>query len=145
MVFSRVTLYPPRGQQSDAVQSGGAFASANMCFPEDVMVTAGHSELYATDPLQVYRRDGCRRVNSGSGWQDGLCRSLHCEMNLHRRVVGAFLSTISASKGEQMYHTDVFSLSGCRSVSCHPKAILSGRGIIGGRHGRQDYPDILST
>jgi len=66
-------------------------------------------------------------------------------MNLHRRVVGAFLSTISASKGEQMYHTDVFSLSGCRSVLySHPKAILSGRGIIGGRHGRQDYPVILS-
>jgi len=65
-------------------------------------------------------------------------------MNPHRRVVGAFLSTISASKGEQMYHTDVFSLSGCRSVSCHPKAILSGLWIIGGRHGRQDYPDILS-
>jgi len=44
-----------------------------------------------------------------------------------------------------MYHTDVFSLSGCRSVLySHPKAILSGRGIIGGRHGRQDYPVILS-
>lgn len=28
MVFSRVTLYPPRGQQSDAVQSGAASASA---------------------------------------------------------------------------------------------------------------------
>ena len=109
------------------------------------MVSAGYNKLYATDPLQVYRRDGCRRVNSGSGWQDGLCRSLHCEINLHRRVVGAFLSTISASKGEQMYHTDVFSLSGYRSVSCHPKAILSGYRIIGGRHGRQDYPDILST
>ncbi len=45
-----------------------------------------------------------------------------------------------------MYHTDVFSLSGCGSVLySHPKAILSGRGIIGGRHGRQRYPDILST
>lgn len=45
-----------------------------------------------------------------------------------------------------MYHTDVFSLSGYRSVLySHPKAILSGRGIIGGRHGRQDYPGILST
>jgi len=53
--------------------------------------------------------------------------------------------TISAYKGGQMYHTDVFSLSGCRSVMCHPKAILSGIRIIGGRHGRQSYPDILST
>ena len=45
-----------------------------------------------------------------------------------------------------MYHTDVFSLSGCGSVLySHPKAILSGCGIIGGRHGRQRYPDILST
>lgn len=145
MVFSRVTLFSFHSNQSDAVQSGGAFASANMCFPEDVMVNAGNTGLSATGPLQVYRRDGCRRVNPGSGWQDGLCRSLLCEMNLHRRVVGAFLSTISASKGEQMYHTDVFSLSGCRSVSCHPKAILSGLRIIGGRHGRQCYPDILST
>jgi len=39
--FHEYTLYPPCGHQSDAVQSGGAFASANMCFPEDVMVTAG--------------------------------------------------------------------------------------------------------
>lgn len=39
-----------------------------------------------------------------------------------------------------------FSLSGCGSVLySHPKAILSGRGIIGGRHGRQSYPGILST
>lgn len=53
VVFSRVTLYPPCGQQSDAVHSGGAFASANMCFPEDVMVNAGNRELSATDPLQV--------------------------------------------------------------------------------------------
>lgn len=117
----------------------------NMCFPEDVMVIAGCSGFSATDPLQVYCRYGCRRVNTGSRWQDRRCRSLHCEMNPHRRVVGAFLSTISASKGGQMYHTDVFSLSGCRSVLySHPKAILSGRGIIGGRHGRQDYPVILS-
>ena len=53
MVFSRVTLYPPRGQQSDAVQSGGAFASANMCFPEDVMVIAGYSELLATGRFRL--------------------------------------------------------------------------------------------
>ena len=44
-----------------------------------------------------------------------------------------------------MYHTDVFSLSGCRSVVCHPKAILSGIRIIGGHRGRHQYPDILST
>ena len=45
-----------------------------------------------------------------------------------------------------MYHTDVFSLSGCGSVLySHPKAILSGCGIIGGRHGRERDPDILST
>ncbi|WP_408523224.1 hypothetical protein [Salmonella enterica] len=53
MVFSRVTLYPPRGQQSDAVQSGGAFASANMCFSEDVRVIAGYNELSATNPLRL--------------------------------------------------------------------------------------------
>lgn len=53
VVFSRVTLYPPRGQQSDAVQSGGAFASANMCFPEDVMVIAGYSELLATGRFRL--------------------------------------------------------------------------------------------
>ena len=53
MVFSRVTLYPLRGQQSDAVQSGGAFASANMCFPVDVMVIAGNSGLSATNPLRL--------------------------------------------------------------------------------------------
>jgi len=116
-----------------------------MCFPEDVMVIAGYNELFATDPLQVYRHFGCRRVNAGSGWQDGRCRSLRCEMYPHRRVVGALFVTISASRGGQMYHTDVLSLSGCGSVSCHPKAILSGYRIIGGRHGRQDYPDILST
>ncbi len=109
------------------------------------MVIAGNSELSATDPLQVYRRYGCRRVNSGSGWQDRRCWSLHCEMYPHRRVVGALVLTISASRGGQMYHTDVFSLSGYRSVDCHPKAILSGYRIIGGRHGRQCYPDILST
>lgn len=108
------------------------------------MVIAGNRELSATDPLQVYRRYGCRRVNSVSGWQDRRCWSLHCEMNPHRRVVGALFLTISASRGGQMYHTDVFSLSGCGSVSCHPKAILSGYRIIGGRHGRQCYPDILS-
>ena len=34
----------------------------------------------------------------------------------HRRVVGALVLTISASRSEQMYHTDVFSLSGYRSV-----------------------------
>ncbi len=34
----------------------------------------------------------------------------------HRRVVGALVLTISASRSEQMYHTYVFSLSGCRSV-----------------------------
>jgi len=116
-----------------------------MCFLEDVMVIAGYSGLFATDPLQVYRRYGCRRVNAGSGWQDGRCRSLRCEMYPHRRVVGALFLTISASRGGQMYHTDVFSLSGCGSVLySHPKAILSGRGIIGGRHGRQRYPHILS-
>lgn len=49
VVSSRVTLYPPCGQQSDAVQSGGAFASANMCFPEDVRVIAGYNELSATN------------------------------------------------------------------------------------------------
>lgn len=146
MVFSRVTLCPLCGQQSDAVQSGGAFVSANMCFPEDERVIAGYNGLFATDPLQAYRRDGCRRVNADSGWQDGRCRSLRCEMYPHRRVVGALFVTISASRGGQMYHTDVFSLSGCGSVLySHPKAILSGRGIIGGRHGRQRYPDILST
>lgn len=32
MVFSRVTLYPLRGQQSDAVQSGAASASAERVF-----------------------------------------------------------------------------------------------------------------
>lgn len=104
----------------------------------------GIQRVFRDRPVPDCHRYGCRRVNDGIGRQDGLCRSLHCEMNLHRRVVGAFLSTISASKGEQMYHTDVFSLSGCRSVSCHPKAILSGLRIIGGHHGRQDYPDILS-
>ena len=145
VVFSRVTLYPPCGQQSDTVYSGGTSAYANICFPEDVIVIAGNGELFATDPLQVYRRYGCRRVNSVSGWQDGQCRSLRCEMYPHRRVIGALFVTISASRGGQMYHTNVFSLSGCGSVSCHPKAILSGYRIIGGRHGRQDYPDILST
>ncbi|MDU6418837.1 MAG: DUF2442 domain-containing protein [Corynebacterium sp.] len=145
MVFSRVTLFSFHSNQSDAVQSGGAFTSANMCFPEDVLVIVGNSNLYAIDPLQICRRDGCRRANSGSGWQDGRCRSLRCEMYPHRRVVGALFLTISASRGGQMYHTDVFSLSGCGSVLySHPKAILSGRGIIGGRHGRQRYPDILS-
>ena len=34
----------------------------------------------------------------------------------HRRVVGALVLTISASRSEQIYHTDVFSLSGYRSV-----------------------------
>lgn len=45
-----------------------------------------------------------------------------------------------------MYHTDtdVFSLSGYRSVSYHPKVILSGYRIIGGRYGRQCYSDMLS-
>lgn len=110
------------------------------------MVIAGYNGLFATDPLQVYQRYGCWRVKAGSGWQDGRCRSLRCEMYPHRRVVGALFMTISASRGGQMYHTDVFSLSGCGSVLySHPKAILSGRGIIGGRHGRQRYPDILST
>lgn len=41
MVFSRVTLFSFYSNQSDAVQSGGAFASANRCFPEGVMVIAG--------------------------------------------------------------------------------------------------------
>ena len=49
MVFSRVTLFSFYSNQSDAVQSGGALASANMCFPEDVMVIAGNSGLSATD------------------------------------------------------------------------------------------------
>jgi len=104
VVFSRVTLFSFYSNQSDAVQSGGAFSSANRCFPKDVMVIAGYSGLFATDPLQVYRRCGCRRVNAGSGWQDGRCRSLRCEMYPHRRVVGALFVTISASRGGQMYH-----------------------------------------
>ena len=45
MLFSRVTLFPLCGQQSDAVQSGDALASANMCLPEDVIVIAEHSGL----------------------------------------------------------------------------------------------------
>jgi len=49
VVFSRVTLFSFYSNQSDAVQSGGALASANMCFPEDVMVIAGNSGLSATD------------------------------------------------------------------------------------------------
>lgn len=53
VVFSRVTLYPPRGQQSDAVQSGGAFAFANMCFPEDVMVIAGYNALSGADRFRT--------------------------------------------------------------------------------------------
>ena len=104
VVFSRVTLFSFHSNQSDAVQSGGAFTSANMCFPEDVLVIVGNSNLYAIDPLQICRRDGCRRANSGSGWQDGRCRSLRCEMYPHRRVVDALFVTISASRGGQMYH-----------------------------------------
>lgn len=104
VVFSRVTLFSFHSNQSDAVQSGGAFASANRCFPEDVMVIAGYSGLFATNPLQIYRCYGCRRVNAGGGWQGGRCRSLRCEMYPHRRVVGALFVTISASRGGQMYH-----------------------------------------
>lgn len=104
VVFSRVTLFSFHSNQSDAVQSGGAFASANRCFPEGVMVIVGYSGLFATNPLQIYRRYGCRRVNAGGGWQGGRCRSLRCEMYPHRRVVGALFVTISASRGGQMYH-----------------------------------------
>ena len=49
MVFSRVTLFSFHSNQSDAVQPGSALASANMCFPEDVLVIAGYSGLFATD------------------------------------------------------------------------------------------------
>lgn len=104
VIFSRVTLFSFHSNQSDAVQSGSAFASASRCCPEDVIVIAGYRGLFATDPLQVYRRYGCRRVNAGSGWQDGRCRPLRCEMYPHRRVVGALFVTISASRGGQMYH-----------------------------------------
>nr|WDS96787.1 hypothetical protein WS3_00198 [Pantoea sp.] len=39
-----------------------------------------------------------------------------------------------------MYHTDVFSLSGFRSVICsYPKAILSSYWTIGGRHSTTCY------
>ena len=53
MVFSRVTFFSFHSNQSDAVQSGGAFASANMCFSEDVRVIAGYNELSATNPLRL--------------------------------------------------------------------------------------------
>lgn len=53
MVFSRVTLFSFYSNQSDAVHSGGAFTSANMCFPEDVMVIAGYSELLATGRFRL--------------------------------------------------------------------------------------------
>lgn len=114
--FSRVTLYPPCGQQSDVVQSATVSASAEHVLSGRRNGYRRLQRAYGNRLVQAYRRDGCRDVNAGSGWQDRLCCSMRCGMHPHRRVVGALFLTISASKGGQMYHTDVFSLSDCRSV-----------------------------
>ena len=53
VVFSRVTLFSFHSNQSDAVQSGSAFASANMCFPRDVMVIAGYNAFSVTDRFRT--------------------------------------------------------------------------------------------
>jgi hypothetical protein len=51
--FSRVTLFSFHLNQSDAVQSGSAFASANMCFLRDLMVTAGYNAFSVTDRFRT--------------------------------------------------------------------------------------------
>lgn len=99
VVFSRVTLYPLCRQQSDAVQSGGTFASA-----EHVLSGRRNGDRRIQRASRDRPFSACRRVDAVSGWQDGRCRSLHCEMYPHRRVVGALFVTISASRGGQMYH-----------------------------------------
>ncbi len=104
VVFSRVTLYPPCGQQSDVVQSEGAFASAEHVLSGRRNGDRRMQRASRNRSFPARRRFNCRRVNAVSRWQDGRCRSLHCEMYPHRRVVGALFVTISASRGGQMYH-----------------------------------------
>jgi len=53
VVFSRVTLFSFHLNQSDAVQSGSVFASANMCFPRDVIVIAGYNAFSVTDRFRT--------------------------------------------------------------------------------------------
>jgi len=63
--FPRVTLFPPCGQQSDAVQSVAASA-------ERVISGRRNGDrrilrAYGSRPVKAYRRDGRRHVNAGGG------------------------------------------------------------------------------
>lgn len=104
MVFSRVTLYPLRGQQSDAVQSGAVSASAERVFSGRRNGDRRISRAYGGRPVKAYRRDGRRHVNGGGGWQDRLRCSLLCGMYLHRQAVGAVIDDICFQRRADVPH-----------------------------------------
>lgn len=104
MVFSRVTLYPPRGQQSDAVQSVAASASAERVISGRRNGDRWILRAYGGRPVKAYRRDGRHHVNGSVGWQDRLRCSLLCGMYLHRQAVGAVIDDICFQRRADVPH-----------------------------------------
>ena len=104
VVFSRVTLFPPCGHQSDAVQSGAASASAERVISGRRIGDCSISRAYGGRPVKAYRRDGRRHLNAGGGWQDRLCCSLRCGMYLHRQAIGAVIDDICFQRRADVPH-----------------------------------------
>jgi len=102
--FSRVTLFPPCGHQSDAVQSGAASASAECVISGRRIGDRRISRAYGGRPVKAYRRDGRRHLNAGGGWQDRLRCSLRCGMYLHRQAVGAVIDDICFQRRADVPH-----------------------------------------
>jgi len=100
--FSRVTLFPLCGHQSDAVQSGAA--SAERVISGIRIGDRRISRAYGGRPVKAYRRDGRRHVNGGGGWQGRLLCSLRCGMYLHRQAVGAVIDDICFQRRADVPH-----------------------------------------